>query len=255
MSAAALHGLSTEALRRLRALVATSGACPSSASLDAAGLGGVSRNVLDALGALPDAAWLPVVDAMLRERERAATRAAELVWSGPDAPSGEARASSVLVREMFARASTHVLVAGYTFDHGATLFHPLHLRASQHGVHVDIFVNVEQDATGYGRPIALGRDDVRTQLDAFVAENWPWGEPLPRLWYDARVHENKVFASLHAKCVVVDRAEAYVTSANFTERGVTRNIEVGVRVPDPVFATRLVGQFEKARAAGVFVAG
>jgi len=47
----------------------------------------------------------------------------------------------------------------------------------------------------------------------------------------------------HAKCIVVDDREALVTSANFTDRGQTRNIEVGVLIEDSRFASRLAGQW------------
>jgi phosphatidylserine/phosphatidylglycerophosphate/cardiolipin synthase-like enzyme len=47
---------------------------------------------------------------------------------------------------------------------------------------------------------------------------------------------------MHAKCGVVDRARAFVSSANFTQRGQERNIEVGVLIADPSFASYLAGQ-------------
>lgn len=55
--------------------------------------------------------------------------------------------------------------------------------------------------------------------------------------------EEHVFASLHAKCVVVDERWVLVTSANFTDRGQTRNVEVGVLLDDAGFAGVLEAQF------------
>jgi phosphatidylserine/phosphatidylglycerophosphate/cardiolipin synthase-like enzyme len=52
-----------------------------------------------------------------------------------------------------------------------------------------------------------------------------------------------VFASLHAKCVVVDGRLVFVTSANFTDRGQTRNVEVGVVLDEPRLAAVLEAQF------------
>jgi len=51
-------------------------------------------------------------------------------------------------------------------------------------------------------------------------------------------------SSLHAKCVVIDRRVALITSANFTEAAQQRNIEAGVIVRYPLFVERLVGYFE-----------
>jgi phosphatidylserine/phosphatidylglycerophosphate/cardiolipin synthase-like enzyme len=50
--------------------------------------------------------------------------------------------------------------------------------------------------------------------------------------------------SLHAKCVVVDHRFSLITSANFTERGQTRNYETGVEIEDDAFATSLVRQWQ-----------
>jgi phosphatidylserine/phosphatidylglycerophosphate/cardiolipin synthase-like enzyme len=79
---------------------------------------------------------------------------------------------------------------------------------------------------------------------AFLAENWPFGEPHPRLYYDKRaLKPGPPWCSLHAKCVVIDGARAFVSSANFTQRGQERNIEVGVLIEDAGFASYLAGQW------------
>ena len=54
-------------------------------------------------------------------------------------------------------------------------------------------------------------------------------------------------ASLHAKCVVVDKELAFVSSANFTEAAQTKNIEVGVTLRSAAFAKRLAEHFEARR--------
>ena len=73
----------------------------------------------------------------------------------------------------------------------------------------------------------------------------------PALYYDPRpLLEER--ANLHAKCIVVDDRVALVTSANFTDRGQHRNIEVGMVIRDVAFARRLVGQFKNAMTGGHF---
>jgi len=49
--------------------------------------------------------------------------------------------------------------------------------------------------------------------------------------------------SLHAKCVIIDRSKALVSSANFTEAAQVRNIEVGVLIKSPRFAGQLADHF------------
>jgi phosphatidylserine/phosphatidylglycerophosphate/cardiolipin synthase-like enzyme len=75
--------------------------------------------------------------------------------------------------------------------------------------------------------------------------NQPWS-PLPNVFYDPRSldHSGKTRSSLHAKCIVVDRRIALVTSANFTEAAQQRNIEAGVLVRDAGFAERIAKYFD-----------
>jgi phosphatidylserine/phosphatidylglycerophosphate/cardiolipin synthase-like enzyme len=57
---------------------------------------------------------------------------------------------------------------------------------------------------------------------------------------------------MHAKCVVVDEAAAFITSANFTAAAQQRNVEVGVLVRDVDFATRVAAQWRTLAARGMF---
>jgi phosphatidylserine/phosphatidylglycerophosphate/cardiolipin synthase-like enzyme len=70
---------------------------------------------------------------------------------------------------------------------------------------------------------------------------------MPEVYFDPRsVHreDGAEWACLHAKCVVIDEAVAFVTSANLTEAAQARNIEAGVLVEDEVFARALLRQFQ-----------
>src|SRR5262249_46999802 len=86
---------------------------------------------------------------------------------------------------------------------------------------------------------------LRAFAQRFRAMEWP-GEKLPELFYDPRSLDLDVVkrSSLHAKCIIVDRRTAFVTSANFTEAAQTRNIEVGALIQSEPFAARLAGHFE-----------
>jgi phosphatidylserine/phosphatidylglycerophosphate/cardiolipin synthase-like enzyme len=57
---------------------------------------------------------------------------------------------------------------------------------------------------------------------------------------------------MHAKCVVVDEAATFITSANFTTAAQTRNVEVGVLVRDGDFAARVGSQWRSLTARGLF---
>ena len=96
-------------------------------------------------------------------------------------------------------------------------------------------------------------DLVRRFAERFVAHQWPKDRPLPEIFYDPRSlampADKRV--SLHAKCVVVDRREVFVSSANFTEAAHEQNIEVGLLIHSRTLAERIVRHFAALLAEGV----
>jgi len=91
-------------------------------------------------------------------------------------------------------------------------------------------------------------------LELFHAQMWPFGLPRPRIYYDPRTAGPYARTSLHAKCLVVDHEVSLITSANFTDRGQTRNLEAGVLIEDRELATTLEQQWAGLVEAGVVVA-
>ncbi|HEY2510250.1 MAG TPA: DISARM system phospholipase D-like protein DrmC [Polyangiaceae bacterium] len=235
-----LRTISTAVIEQLRGAIA-SGALKT--PLDRAALIGFGvRHQLDAiesaLAGHRSAACIAVLDVVLAERE---TRkpTPELVWTGPEAPAGTARDTAVVLRALFEGARESVVLAGYSFDHAHDVLAPLYASMRDRCVEAKFFVDVPQVDRGRDAGEHLART-----LGQFFSNNWPFGEPRPRIFYDKRAMEaGPPFCSLHAKCVVVDGARAFVSSANFTQRGQERNIEVGVLVEDPSFASYLAGQW------------
>lgn len=236
-----LREVSTSAIERLRNAIA---AGQMKTPVDRAALLGCGiRHQLDAienaLGGHRSAACLAILDVALAERAvRRPTP--QLVWTGPEEPGGTARDTAVVLRELFESARESVILAGYSFDHAATVLAPLHAAMRAYGVRASFFVNIPQ-AHGPSR----SEDEHLTEhLGGFLQRNWPFGPPLPTVYYDRRaLVPGPPFCSLHAKCVVVDGSRAFISSANFTQRGHDRNIEVGVLIEDPSFASYLAGQW------------
>ncbi len=162
---------------------------------------------------------LAILRAVLAERR--GRSAPELVWTGPESRASAARDTAVVLAELFGRATIRVLVAGFAFDHASDVLRPLH-QALVRGVSCRLFA----DGAVAGR---------------FLSDHWPFGPPFPEvLGFEP---EAGVFASLHAKCLVIDGRWVFITSANFTDRGQTRNIEVGVVLDDVHLAAVLESQF------------
>lgn len=228
----------------VQAIVARRLRCPlTSSDLQAAGFGHIAElaevlSGLDAPGA-ERALSLVITERLCREVPRL-----ELVWTGPEPRISESRDTAVVVRHLFEDARESVIVAGFSFDHGDDIFRPLHAAMRDHGVTTDVFLEIPEKARGHEGCAA----DV---VDAFFRKNWPFGDPKPTVYYDPRTAERGSHASLHAKCIVVDDQKALITSANFTNRGHTRNIETGVLIEDAAFASRLAGQWRGLVDAGL----
>ena len=200
------------------------------------------------LGSVPTPMLLTLVQCVLAEREVPKPQV-DLVWTGPHPRTSTVRDTYVVVRDLFRSAQAEVLVAGYRFDHGEELLEPLRERARA-GVRVAIFLDLAEKARSPGGVEGL----VLKAGQAFLRDNWAAGVPAPELYYywkavDPEEHE---YASMHAKCVVVDCRRALVGSANFTSRARTRNVEVGVMIEDGRIATELAGHWWSGVQGGAF---
>jgi phosphatidylserine/phosphatidylglycerophosphate/cardiolipin synthase-like enzyme len=216
--------------------------------LQAQGLGG-QWSELAWLSGLDQAGLVAAIQAAMAEREARPSSRTELVWTGPETRVSAARDTAVVVRELFAKAKHSVLLAGFAFTDGRDIFAPLHEAMRVRGVEARFFLHLN-DVPGCS-PDESARAGIRRFLD----ENWPFGEPIPSIFYDPRTVTTGSSINLHAKCVVVDEHLALIGSANFTHNAQARNIEVGVLIDDPVFAHDLVRQWQGLIEAGLVWGG
>ncbi|HEX5270196.1 MAG TPA: DISARM system phospholipase D-like protein DrmC [Gemmataceae bacterium] len=166
----------------------------------------------------------------------------DLVWTGPETLGVTNRDTGVVVRDLFGEAEFDVLVAGFAVHQGREVFKRLSERMTERpSLRVKMFLDVRRQFADTSSPDELLRRFARR----FRENEWP-GAQLPALYYDPRsvAVEQEKRSSLHAKCVVIDRRVALVTSANFTEAAHTRNLEVGALIRCPRFAARLAEHFE-----------
>ena len=167
----------------------------------------------------------------------------ELVTTGPEVPGIANRDTSVVVRELFANARESVLVAGYAVYQGRRVFQALADRmVAVPGLKVRMFLDIQR---GHGDTTAVP-ELIRRFAVRFRSDQWPKDRPLPEVFFDPRSLETdpERRASLHAKCVVVDGKDVFVSSANFTEAAQTKNIEAGVLIRSAAIGRRLTEQFE-----------
>jgi phosphatidylserine/phosphatidylglycerophosphate/cardiolipin synthase-like enzyme len=211
-----------------------------------AGFGPQASVIAEALAGLDATAVRAVLRLVLAERVHRPPPRLDLVWSGPESRGSVTRDTGLAVQRLFESATRTVLVAGYTFDKPEILA-PLHAAMSR-GVSTTLFMDID----GHAPSPKLADEYATHSIDRFLHEIWTFGPPHPDIYWDPRTAApGPPWASLHAKCVVVDEARTLITSANFTDRGQSRNIEVGVLIEDAAFATELSAQWRLLVVAGL----
>jgi phosphatidylserine/phosphatidylglycerophosphate/cardiolipin synthase-like enzyme len=168
----------------------------------------------------------------------------ELVATGPAVAGLVHRETSVVIHDLFAQAEKSVLVAGYAVFQGQKIFQPLAERMiSRPGLQVRLFFDIARSH----RDTSASSELIRQFIDRFRRDDWPAEAPVPQLFFDSRSLDSPggVKASLHAKCVVVDTRTTFISSANFTEAALERNIELGLLASNPDLALQVTSFFDR----------
>lgn len=134
---------------------------------------------------------------------------AELVATLPPETPGIARPTARVVREMIDAAKIEIILLGYELT--------------------DRDLIALAAAAGRGTGVIMICDRGRG-AGVRALEAWPSGAPLPQVFHDRERADGAPYASMHAKCLLVDGRNLLVTSANFTFHGLHGNIEIGIRL-------------------------
>lgn len=222
-------------------------------------LGEVSSATVARILELDDAGWSHKQLAYLfrqiaeaRNEERRVSHLLDLVISGPDVPGVAMRATGSVFQEMVSRAEKEVLMASFAIYNGRNIFTPLVRRWEERPeLAIKLFLDIPRPRNDTTIDSAL----VARYRNRFIEKEWP-GEQLPELFHflPALDSNAQTRASMHAKVIVVDRSEVFVSSANFTNAAQTKNIEVGVKISHAASATRVCDFFQGALRAGLFSA-
>lgn len=183
------------------------------------------------------------------EQRRGLKESVQIVTTGPEMVNVANRDTMVVVQEMFRRAERSVLVSGYTVYEGRKVFRELADRTQERqNLQVRMFLDIRRKAGD----TSLDSEIVWRFVDHFRRSHWPDGYPQPEIYYDPRSlsADQKKQAVLHAKCVVVDGSELFVSSANFTEAGQARNIELGLFLRSSELASQVSNFFNSLAESG-----
>jgi len=221
-------------------------------------VGGASATVLATLLDLSsqglDAAQVALLLEALagqQARVRDATPLYDIVLSGPDVPSVPSADTGAVMQTLIADARDSIMLVGYAVHNGKRLFAPL-VRRMETSPHLRVVMCL--DISRAHTDSSLSSEIVARFAADFRSKHWPWPQ-VPTVLYDPRAlsEDREERASLHAKCIIVDRKAALVTSANFTEAAHQRNIEAGILVRDEPLVARLAAYFGGLRASGKLI--
>jgi phosphatidylserine/phosphatidylglycerophosphate/cardiolipin synthase-like enzyme len=174
----------------------------------------------------------------------------DLVTTGPDVAGVDNRDTSVVVRELFAGATSSALIAGYAVYQGQKVFQSLADRMQERPeLRVRIILDIQR---GPGDFSSAGELE-RRFAERFRTHQWPSTRPLPEVYFDPRSLEPQgdKRACMHAKCIVVDLRSVFISSANFTEAAQQRNVEVGLIIHSEQLAERVTRFFSSMLSAGL----
>lgn len=175
-----------------------------------------------------------------QESRVSTSRAVQLVMTSPQESRVRHRDTKVVVEDLFQRAKTEILLSGYAIHNGKDIFGQLAKRmADNPGLRVRFFLNIP-------RSMLQLPQGPQKFVEEFRHLHWPPDHTLPEIYYDRRGLSNGpgVPVSLHAKCIVIDGQELFVSSANFTNAAQSRNIELGVLLKGPAYSEEVLRFFE-----------
>ena len=140
----------------------------------------------------------------------------EVVWTGPPTKSLQVRPTRAVVLELIRRARESITIVTFASHDIADLIGALDEARLDRGVTVRAIVETREDTPRGDGPEA-----------AEALKHLPLAVPVYR-W--PKEQRGTTGASMHVKCVIRDRTEVLISSANLTSAALDRNMELGLIV-------------------------
>ena len=132
-----------------------------------------------------------------------------LVWTSPFVFNEDADNTKTTLLDMIDSAKKSITIVGYTIEHDTKEIFAALEHASQKGISIKLLF------------------DSAEKFVPLIDKMWENKGTLPHL-YSYKPKDSKK-SSLHAKIMIIDERELLITSANLTGRGISRNVEIGIR--------------------------
>lgn len=169
----------------------------------------------------------------IRREERLDRPHVEVCWTGPRAEGPLVIPNFVAVKQLLeeCRDTGEVLLVGYslTVPDGSLMEEAIELLVDASRRRAKIQVVLHQD------------DEAKNKAE--LLKNWNVFVRKPQVYTWNPPSDHK-YTKLHAKCLVVDRLQMLVTSANFTFLGQESNIELGLLVRNQPLASAVHERFD-----------
>lgn len=169
----------------------------------------------------------------IRTQEKLDRPHVEVCWTGPDAEGPLVTANALAVENLLkgCRDIGEILLVGYslTVPDGSLMEEVIELLVDASKRRAKIQVVLHQDHE------AKNKSELLKKWDVFARK------PQVYTWDPPPDHP---YTKMHAKCLIVDRLQMLVTSANFTFHGLESNIELGLLVRNQPLASAVHERFD-----------
>jgi phosphatidylserine/phosphatidylglycerophosphate/cardiolipin synthase-like enzyme len=174
------------------------------------------------------------------DKAREEATSPDLVWSGPEVAGLHARDTRRVYEELIGGAEHSIWASTYAYFDGPKAFKVMAERMdARPELTVTLMLNIARKWGDTTAPENL----VSRFAEQFWTKDWPGARTPAAYYYPRSLDLDTTTGVLHAKGVVVDDQAVFVTSANFTEAALDRNIEVGMLSRDRTLAASLAMHF------------
>lgn len=185
-----------------------------------------------------------------RAAEPDSSKVFSLVLTGPHIDNAETAATEATFDAMVEQFKKRLLIVGFSLHDGAKIFKRLSERMD---AEPDLEVTFCFNVTRKFGETTTAEDLIEKFKSDFRNKNWPKSSiRKPAIYhFPTSLLIGPTTTSLHAKCYIVDREMALVTSANISNAAQRRNMEAGVLIRHPLMVDRLYNYFSGAIDKGV----
>ncbi len=175
------------------------------------------------------------------DRSRLAYGEQSLVWTGPDTNLVPVRRSEQVLLEIIDSAEETLFLVSFVLVNIPKIEEAIRKALARD---VDVRMLLESEDKNDSAPFKSTIDRLLKEIPGLTLYVWP---------REKRESVDSGFARVHAKCIVADQSNAFLTSANLTSAALDRNIEMGVKIRNGNVPKTIYQQFMALIRSGEIV--